>query len=550
MIASAALAVSGATLLGSPAQAATPDPRPLAVGATWLTGQLVNGVLGGTCDQYTCGVTLDAGSALIEAGAPASVVNGIGSGFDAVAKGYFQPGDITTTGSYSAGATAKTLAFGQSLGTPKTTFDGVDLVARLKSLVSVAPNIAGRIEDKAVVGGNPDPSGDYANVVGQAFAAAALFTDNPASAEAISVRDFLLTQQCDDGFFRLFYKSDENFAPDKTGPQDCQSGVAAGQSAPDEDTTSTVIRLLLPQRATPAVGGAITDAKNWLIAQQRADGSFGGGQFNPDSNTNSTGVAGWALGELGALGDTAAAAAAAKAAVWVRQHQADEVTGCANQLTGATGAIGLNDGAVTTARANGITGPAAAQWQRATAGSLASLQYAPAKVGTYKVDDNASGYAKAGSTVKYTVSGVAPGEKVCVSGIGAARRVVAGPSGSVVVPVVLPAGTANRVLTTRVQSGSSAAVQTDVLGARTLGVVAPAKVKRGKKVTVTVRGLKPAERVRVTYKGVKVRAGIANPNGVFVARFPVGRKVGKAAVRAYGQFADIRKGSDVLRVVR
>ena len=62
----------------------------------------------------------------------------------------------------------------------------------------------------------------------------------------------------------------------------------------------------------PAVAAALDQGDDWLSRQQAADGSFGGGT-SQTPNTNSTGLAGWALGVSGARRRRAKAASG-----WVR----------------------------------------------------------------------------------------------------------------------------------------------------------------------------------------------------------------------------------------
>ena len=100
-----------------------------------------------------------------------------------------------------------------SQGKNPRAFGGVDLVTQLEGRVATAAPITGRIEDAY------DPTdqfgGDFANVIGQAYAAQALAPGGSAKAGAATA--FLLQQQCAKGYFRQY------FTADKTRPdQSCQ----------------------------------------------------------------------------------------------------------------------------------------------------------------------------------------------------------------------------------------------------------------------------------------------------------------------------------------
>jgi hypothetical protein len=544
--AAAALTLTGLTVAGSPAQAAGDDPRPVSIGADWLTGQLTNGLLHypdtgfGAYDDY--GLSIDAGLSLDAIGGHDSTVAAIADGVAPhVTTSYAQsdeyaftpPFDFVQHG-YYAGPTAKALVFAQVAGEDTATWAGTDLVDAVEDRVTSAGASAGRIADDSSYG-------DFANVIGQAFATRGLKLA-PSATKEPAVESFLLKQQCDAGYFRLNFTSDAS-ATDQT----CQGGVAGGDSAPDTDVTAlTVLQLLAIPAAdrSQAVTDAIDAAEGWLLASQRADGSFGGGASTEAANANSTGVAGWALGELG---DTAAAA---KAATWVRAHQADEPTACADALSGQTGAIGYDDAAVAAGRTDGITTATQDQWRRSTAPILPALRWAPASASALDVT-GPTGYLRGGSSATYQVSGAAPGSVLCVSGTGSPTRLVASGAGSASASVTMPAATATAVVTASVRAGSSASVRVDVLGPTTL-TVKPRRhvVHRRARLHVVVRGLAPAEQVTVRFRGRTVGTGVASPSGRFVDDVKVGRKLGKAKIKVRGEFGSVRRGKAVVRVVR
>ena len=203
-----------------------------------------------------------------------------------------------------AGATAKAAVLAEAQGKNPRAFGGVDLVAQLEGRVATAAPIAGRIQDAY------DPTsefgGDFANVIGQAYAAQAL--SDAKSAAAAPVARFLLEQQCSDGFFRL------SFTGDKAAADQSCDGAAKAERTPDTDATAIAVLALQHVKGAKAKG-AVKKAVAWLVDVQGADGSFGGGKSTKDANANSTGLAGWALGATGATEP------AARAAAWVRNLQ-------------------------------------------------------------------------------------------------------------------------------------------------------------------------------------------------------------------------------------
>lgn len=532
LVAASALTLSGLTLLAGPAQAAAADPRPGTVGADWLAGQLTNGLMHnpnfGGFDDY--GLSIDAGLALDAVGGHGSDVQAISTAVAGAIGSYVTGEDFGDTGSSYAGATAKAAVFARVAGDDPTAYGGLDLVTRLEARVAASAPITGRIEDLSSFG-------DYANTIGQAFAVNAL--DAASSTKAADALSFLLEQQCSAGYFRL-YMTEDKTATDQT----CEGGRASGASDPDPDATSTAIRMLLPQIDTsPAAARAVGKAEGWLLGHQHADGSFGGGTSTTGANANSTGLAGWALG---ALGDSDAAAAAA---VWVRQHQADELASCPNALSSETGAIGYDATAVADGRTAGITDATSDQWRRATSQALPALVYAPA--GTQDLTlAGPTGYVRAGTTVTYHVHGAVPGDKVCITGVGAATPAAAGPDGAAAVAVALPAGTADRTAVVSGRQPGTASVVTKALGAKTL-TVTPARFtkRRGTRLHVVVSGLAPGEQVRLRFRGVTVRSGYADPSGHFARYLRVGQKLGRARIVAWGEFPTIRHGRAVIRVV-
>jgi hypothetical protein len=248
-----------------------------------------------------------------------------------------------------AGSVAKALVFAQVSGGNPRSFGGVDLVKRLSKRVSTEAPTAGRIKDKSSFG-------DFANTIGQAYAARGLAAAQ--SPKADEVLGFLLQQQCALGYFRL------NFAPEDKPKQGCDAGNPQKTSAPDTDATAiALLNLLALPRPTRAVTRAIDNASDWLIGSQARNGSFGGGPSTEAPNANSTGLAGWALGAAGAC------RVANHAARWVYGLQL-------GGLKHDNGAVAYDKAAYRAANANdGIDDSQLDQFRRATAQAAPALVY-------------------------------------------------------------------------------------------------------------------------------------------------------------------------------
>lgn len=431
-------------------------------------------------------------------------------------------------GSRYAGATAKLASFVQQRGGDATAVGGVDLVAELSGLVADDAPISGRVEDRSTFG-------DSANALSQGFAARALTVAG--DEEAGSAMAFFLDQQCDAGFFRTF------LTPDKAAAdQTCEGGVAAGESTAAPDATAIAVLNLLA--TTPDAGSrdavAVDDAVDWLLAAQAADGSFTGGDGPTDvPNANSTGVAGWALAEAGEPG------AATAAAAWVAGRQVAGLGPCEGVLTpGQDGAVAYDDAAFADGTDAGIVADTRDQWRRTSAQAVPALRSLPAP-GTPSLDASSGvRFVRAGSTVSLPTSGVAVGQKTCVTGPGGPFS-SARPAGSeATVAVDVPRGTALRQYTL-----GQSSVTVSALAAKRLDVRrSRAAVARGATQTVTVRDLADREKVTVRLRGRVVDTGVATRDGFFRSRFVVRGATGPAQVRVTGRFADIRSGSTTFRV--
>lgn len=530
LAASVALFTSVATM-ADPANA-TPAATPLSTGADWVAAQLTNGIVHD--NQYNfddVGGSINAAYDLKLAGGHASdvasIVTAVGSRITG-STGYIESTEYPTSGptttGYYANAAANALVFAQEMGEDPTTYGGTNLVTAVENRI---PNDsgaqAGQIADQSIYG-------NYANTIGQALAARGLATAN--SPKATEALNFLIDQQCSAGYFRLYPKESNN-------SWTCQSGIAAGKSPADTDTTSLVIQQLQPLAQTnPQAARALGKAEVWLLNQQHSDGSFGGGPSTPAPNANSTGLAGTVLGNLGDND------AAINAAVWVRQHQV-QTTACASALTSQTGAIAYNDAAMKLGESKGIPTTAAGQWRSATFQALPVLQWAPTTGGTLKAAAT-TGYVQAGKSTNVTVSGLVPGAAACVTSGTAKVSAAAGINGSATVGVLMPAGTATR--TVAVNDGTSTAnASVKVLAAKVLGLAVPLRPRANQTIRITVSGLAAGEHVTLRY-GKIVRSAKATAKGTYTTTISAG-PIGKRSLVVTGQFAN-RRGAKTLTVIR
>jgi len=336
-----------ATTLTAPAVAAPVDRS-----AGWLERQLTDGLVHN--DQYDFddyGLSADIAIALDAIGGNRRTVSEIVGALAENVDSWTTGVDFGSDDVY-AGSVAKAVVAAQSAGRNPRRFGGVNLVKRLAARVSDAKPTAGRIEDSGTT--------DYSNTIGQLFAAVGLA--DAGSPKAAPARRFLLKQQCSEGFFRL------SFAPTSKKRQGCDAGNAE-QSAPDTDVTALAVIALnaLPKKGK-RVRAAVDNATDWLVGTQKRNGSFGGGATTESSNTNSTGLAAWALG------DTGACRVAVKSARWVRKLQVrGDVSG--TSLAGEKGAIAYDRAAMKAAESAGITAETRDQWRRASAQAAPGLTF-------------------------------------------------------------------------------------------------------------------------------------------------------------------------------
>jgi hypothetical protein len=546
LLATPALALATVAALPSArSHAAEPDPAPLHQGATWLAGELDGGLLPSPYGGPDQGLSIDAALSLQQAGAPVSTLTSIRDAVEAVLASYAghytwyeRESDpdgaiIATYAGDSSNATAKAAVLAQTTGGDAKNFGDRNLITDLGGMLGMAGPTLGRLTDSPTKDGQPYPAGDYANTLGQSFAARAL--DAAGSDSADEATNFLLAQQCDAGYFRF------GFSAADAGDQTCDDAT----SEPDTDATALALLNLVSQADDPDVRDDIDQGLEWLRQAQRADGSFGGAGVTSAPNGNSTGLAGWALGTY-----DADSAAAARAATWLRSVQAADPAPCTTGLTAVAGAIGYDPAGHAAGRATGVT-DTADQWRRTTAQALPALRFAPATgTGAALPVVVGSGYRAAGSNVQVWAAGLAPGDTVCVSRDGKrAALLTVGSNGQAVGSVTLPAGTATRTFALRTTEAAVGSFSFKVLGAKRVPFTLKKTVRKGAKQAVRVAGLASGETVRVFLRGKRVAAGRANRAGVFVKSFRVGTEVGRARVKVVGQFAD-RTATKTFRVVR
>lgn len=520
-IAATALAMPGA------AQAAPPAPTsPVGQAQTWLKSQLVDGAVPSSYGGANTGATIDAALSLhaVDADADLSAeVAAVAAGLD---DGYADADESDCTDwapdyssclgtfefeqhGYYAGATGKALAFATATGQNTATFGGRNLLTQMEGLVQSS----GRIQDDSYFG-------DYANVLGQAFAVAGLTAAG--SGKATQARDFLLTQKCADGSF-----------PEQFATTDKDASCAVAPRPGSVDTTATVILELHGLAGTDA---ALAAAGSWLLASQNPDGSW---TSNGGENANATGLAARALH---ALGDDAAAA---NGASWLADHQLVNLGSCRTHPAADQGALAYDDAAL----ANTSGGTATDQYRVAASQALPALAYVP---------DTKLGFAvptvgaPVGASVTVSVSGLHQGQQLCVSGPGV-QKIVTGSGSSV--PLTLPVGasytlTGRGVSTTLTLTAVSATPPATPLTRTRLGVHLRHQVHRGKTLLVTVTGLAAGEKATVQLANRKVRA-VANASGTAVVRIKVARQAGprRAVVKAVGSLPT-REGTAKVRILR
>jgi len=399
----AALALGTVVALAAAPVAHAATPTPAELGAGWLTTQLV----GGDHLQTTYG-----GTAYDDAGLTADVVlaldaAGVGQSSASAATAWLA-GQVTSytgdgTGESYAGALAKLSLVAEAQGLDPHAFGGSapvnDLLARL-------------LAQKAGTGRFSDVSayGDYSNTITQSFAVLALDRDAGAPADAV---DFLAAAQCPDGGFPLQFDQPT-----------CSS---------DLDATAFSVQALL------ATGRSVTAALDYLEAQQRSNGGFGGTGPTSETNSNSTGLA---VAALQAGGRTAPAA---EGAAYLTALQ-----------VGCSGAAGSRSAIAYDATGyDATTAPrATAQAVPALAGvSLADVAAAGATAGFPTLECAAAPVATPGTPTDDSTTGGSTTGGSTTGGPGTGAGAGAGTGGASDVPLGLPA-TGDPVRQTAVLGGA------------------------------------------------------------------------------------------------
>ena len=307
---------------------AEPVTDPGSAAAGFLAGQITShgGYLpapyGGGADL---GLTMDAVLALAAAGSSGEVADDATDHIAANLTDY-----VSYEDAWFLGATAKALLVAVVQDRDPSSFGGHDLLAQVRSMEGES----GRFSDSG-------PYGDSSNMFGQAFALLGLKRAgvNPSTAAV----NWTEAQQCDDGGFPTF-----------PGGATCSS---------DPDSTAIVIQAL--HATGRGDSSATTRAVDYLAGRQLADGSFGGGQWTPAANTNTTGLVASALRLSGRT------TAADRAATWVASVQ----HGC-DMPEPLRGGIAYDASAFESRQAAGDAAEVVDQDRRATAQAI--LAFAPA----------------------------------------------------------------------------------------------------------------------------------------------------------------------------
>ncbi len=261
---SVAVSVQAYGLSAAAGPATSIDPAALAGGYIVRDLAVTGGYFVSSFDGKTpdYGLTLDAVLALDAAGVGQSAATTATKFVADNIMSYVTDKDFGPGNDRYVGGLAKSLNAAVAQKVDPTAFGGLNLVAELQALEQ--PN--GRFVDKSTFG-------DYANIFGQSFAVLGL-TRAGAGASKASL-NFLALQQCPNGGFRL-----------TLGDAQCTTNADA-----DADSTALAVQALI------AAGSHLGVVKglDYLVSNQAADGSFGGGKTTQAANANSTGLAGQAL---------------------------------------------------------------------------------------------------------------------------------------------------------------------------------------------------------------------------------------------------------------
>jgi len=277
------------------------------------------------------------------------------------------------------GSVAKTLVAAQVSGRDPRNFDGYDLVAETQGAIMRKGPDKGRVSDYSKDPKLADAVTNNANMFGQALGVIGLAVAGKNDRLAI---DKLLTQQCSEGYFRVFFgtvpttETGDHVTPDGRKVSTCDEGKPFDQSSTDGDATALALSALLAAKKAGATGldAPIAKTVSWLKANQTPGGGWGGGVGTEAPNTNSTGLIVQALADAGG-----ADAAVDKGVRYLKAAQANAAADSGNKLAGELGAIAYDPASYEAARSSGIGG--LDTWIRASAQASLGLS----QVGFYSL---------------------------------------------------------------------------------------------------------------------------------------------------------------------
>ncbi|MFB9839642.1 hypothetical protein, partial [Actinoallomurus acaciae] len=283
-----------------------------------------------------------------------------------------------------AGATAKVLVAAEVAGRNPRDFGGHDMVAETEGTIMTSGPDKGRASDYSKDPALADLVYNNSNMFGQALAVIGLAGVGRNNQPAL---DRLLTQQCSEGYFRIFFgyipttETGDEVTPDGQKLSTCDEGKAYDQSAPDGDATAMSLSALLAARRAGATGldGPIGKAVNWLKSVQDPGGGWGGGVSTEAPNTNSTGLIVQALTDAGGADD-----AVRRGVAYLSSAQVTAGADGGDPLSDQIGAIAYTPEDYQSAKSTGITGMDT--WVRAGAQAALGL----ARIGFYDLTQGKS----------------------------------------------------------------------------------------------------------------------------------------------------------------
>lgn len=517
-----AVLLPSALLLGAlPAQA---GPVTSGETADWLVAQLTDGLAPGPFSPVDAGLTADVAVALDALGADAPAAD-VAQALAGEAVEYTTFGDDT---SVFAGPAGKVASVVQLTGGDVRSVDGLDLLERLQTAVTVPDQPVGSAHD--VYSFDGVDYADDSNTIDQTWVTRALVeADDPLADEALG---HLVSQQCPSGVVRL---------------QMADTPCSEEPGFVSLDTTAFALDVLTRARSAgvtvDGLDAAITGAADALEAAQARDGSLADAGT---ANTNSTGLAAAALA---AAGRTDAALSAAEWLAGLRVAR-----GTTGPLSDEVGAIAYDQAAFTAGTSTGISESGRDQWLRATAQAALALPQVPdAADPSLSARTGAGRYAAPGQEVPVQVDGLRADEAFEVSGGSAAVGGTADDDGRAEVTVVMPAEPGEVTLTlTGGDASRSATTALEVLAPAALGVDAPEQATAGEPVDVDVDGAavdEPLTAVFVAKDSDDVAAPAAAAGPVALDELVAPREPGSYVVEVTSAVADRSGTSEALAVV-